>query len=144
MHSLKSQKVKALYSHQKNKAELKKLIKDKNIYLSDIDVSKMKNFKDLFKNSRHRDFGGIEKWDTSKVTTMESYFEEAEFFNHDIESWNVINVKNMKGMFYGAKNFNQPLDKWDVSKVKNFKDMFYECKNFNQNLDSWKLGLKMP
>lgn len=137
-------KSKGIILTPKNKAELKKLIKDKNIYLSDINVSKMKNFKDLFKNSRRRDFGGIEKWDTSKVTTMESYFEEAEFFNHDIESWNVINVKNMEGMFYGAKNFNQILDKWDVSKVENFKDMFYECKNFNQNLDSWKLGLKMP
>lgn len=53
---------------------------------------------------------------------MESYFEEAEFFNHDIESWNVNNVKNMEGMFYGAKNFNQLLDKWDVSKVENFEE----------------------
>ena len=66
----------------------------------------MKNFKDLFKNSRRRDFGGIEKWDTSKVTTMESYFEEAEFFNHDIESWNVNNVESIERMFYEAVSFN--------------------------------------
>lgn len=41
-------KSKGIILTPKNKAELKKLIKDKNIYLSDIDVSKMKNFKDLF------------------------------------------------------------------------------------------------
>ncbi|HFU2808292.1 TPA: BspA family leucine-rich repeat surface protein, partial [Campylobacter coli] len=91
----------------KNKAELKKLIKDKKIYLGDIDISKIKSFKDLFKNSRRRDFSGIETWDTSKVTDMQSCFEDAEHFNHNIESWNVSCVESMESMFKGAEAFNQ-------------------------------------
>ncbi|EKJ5635646.1 DUF285 domain-containing protein [Campylobacter coli] len=121
----------------KNKAELKKLIKDKKIYLGDIDISKIKSFKNLFKNSRRRDFSGIETWDTSKVTDMQSCFEEAEHFNHNIESWNVSCVESMESMFKGAEAFNQPLDKWDISNVGNFEKMFAYATNFNQNLESW-------
>ncbi|EAL3939835.1 hypothetical protein A0068_09350, partial [Campylobacter lari] len=42
----------------KNKAELVKLVKDKNIYLGDIDISNITNFKNLFKKSKRRDFSG--------------------------------------------------------------------------------------
>ncbi|PZT47988.1 hypothetical protein B6S12_06260 [Helicobacter valdiviensis] len=121
----------------KNKTELKKLIKDRNIYLGDIDVSKITNFKDLFKNSRRRDFGGIETWDVSKVTTMESCFEEAEFFNHNIEAWDVSKVKNMERMFYEAVSFNQPLNAWNIANVESFREMFAHAKSFDQNLESW-------
>lgn len=116
----------------KNRAELKKLIKDKNIYLGDIDVSKITNFKDLFKNSRRRNFGGMETWDVSKVTTMESCFEEAEFFNHNIEAWDVSKVKNMERMFYEAVGFNQPLDAWNIANVESFMEMFAHTENFDQ------------
>ncbi|HEB9350191.1 TPA: DUF285 domain-containing protein [Campylobacter coli] len=124
----------------KNKAELKKLIKDKKIYLGDIDISKIKSFKDLFKNSRRRDFSGIETWDTSKVTDMQSCFEDAEHFNHNIESWNVSCVESMESMFKGAEAFNQPLDKWDISNVGNFEKMFAYATNFNQSLDKWDIS----
>ncbi len=116
----------------KNRAKLKKLIKDKNIYLGDIDVSKITNFKDLFKNSRRRNFGGMETWDVSKVTTMESCFEEAEFFNHNIEAWDVSKVKNMERMFYEAVGFNQPLDAWNIANVESFMEMFAHAENFDQ------------
>ncbi|WP_186302414.1 BspA family leucine-rich repeat surface protein [Campylobacter coli] len=124
----------------KNKAELKKLVKDKKIYLGDIDISKVTNFKDLFKKSKRRDFSGIETWDTSKVTDMQSCFEEAEHFNHNIESWNVSKVKNMSYMFYDAEAFNQPLEKWDMSSVKDVSYMFYGASKFNQKLDKWNVS----
>lgn len=121
----------------KNKAELKKLIKDKNIYLGDIDISNITNFKDLFRKSRRRDFSGIETWDTSKVTNMDYCFDEAEHFNHNIESWDVSNVKSIQGMFQDTPKFNQPLNKWNVSKVRNFVNIFYNAQSFNQSIESW-------
>ncbi|AJC90841.1 BspA family leucine-rich repeat surface protein [Campylobacter subantarcticus] len=76
----------------KNKAELVKLVKDKNIYLGDIDISNITNFKNLFKKSKRRDFSGIEIWDVSKVTDMSSMFEGCENFNGDLSKWNISNV----------------------------------------------------
>ncbi|AJC92635.1 hypothetical protein (DUF285 repeat domain) [Campylobacter subantarcticus LMG 24377] len=121
----------------KNKAELVKLVKDKNIYLGDIDISNITNFKNLFKKSKRRDFSGIEIWDVSKVTNMDSCFEDAKYFNHNIQSWNVSKVKSMERMFDGCEIFNQPLDKWDISSVTNFKYMFSCTESFVQNLESW-------
>ena len=70
--------------HPKTKEELKELVKDESIYLGDIDTSNITDMSYLFHKSTRKDFSGIEKWDTSKVTHM---------------SW----------MFAGCKNFNQPI-----------------------------------
>ena len=112
-------------THQpQNKAELKKLVKDKKIYLGDIDVTCVKDFTNLFENSRRKDFSGIETWDVSHVTTTRRCFCGAKHFNENIESWNVSKVKNMCQMFMDAENFNQPLNKWNTSSVTNMSEMF--------------------
>lgn len=162
-------KSKGVTYQPQNKAELKKLVKDKKIYLGDIDVTCVKDFTGLFENSKRKDFSGIESWDVSHVTTMRKCFCGAVHFNENIESWNVSKVKNMSQMFmdtdafnqplnkwdtssvtnmsemfaYTAK-FNQPLDKWNVSKVNDITQMFYKAKSFNQNLDTWKLSKWKP
>ncbi|HFU2590663.1 TPA: BspA family leucine-rich repeat surface protein, partial [Campylobacter jejuni] len=71
----------------KDKAELVELVEDKKIYLGDIDISNITNFRNLFKKSKRKDFSGIETWDVSKVTNMDSCFEDAKYFNHNIQSW---------------------------------------------------------
>ena len=76
----------------KNKAKLKNLIKNKKIYLGDIDTRKITDMSKLFFKSKRKDFSGIENWDTS-------------------------NVKNMRAMFYDCSNFNQNISNWDVSNV---------------------------
>ncbi|HEF3493069.1 TPA: BspA family leucine-rich repeat surface protein, partial [Campylobacter coli] len=124
----------------KDKDELVELVEDKNIYLGDIDISNITNFKNLFKKSKRKDFGGIETWDVSKVTNMDSCFENARYFNHNIQSWNVSKVKSMESMFYGCKNFNQPLDKWNVSNVTDMGAMFKGFENFNGDLSKWDVS----
>ncbi|WP_295162846.1 BspA family leucine-rich repeat surface protein, partial [uncultured Brachyspira sp.] len=120
----------------KDKEELIKLIKDK-IKFNKIDTSLITDMSGLFENSRLRKFDGIETWDTSNVVNMESMFEYAVYFNHNINNWNVSNVKNMKKMFLGAESFNQPLNNWNVSNVENMRNMFYVAKSFNQPLNNW-------
>ncbi|MBZ7964342.1 BspA family leucine-rich repeat surface protein [Campylobacter sp. 2457A] len=77
----------------KSKPELKKLIKDINVYLGDLDTSKIKSFKDLFRGNKRKDFSGIETWDVSKVTDMENMFEGCERLKKDLKLWNLITFK---------------------------------------------------
>ncbi|WP_300705264.1 BspA family leucine-rich repeat surface protein, partial [uncultured Brachyspira sp.] len=124
----------------KTKKELQKLVRDENINLGSIDTSLITDMSFLFKDSKRKDFSGIETWDTSNVVNMERIFYDALFFNHNINNWNVSKVENMRSMFREAESFNQPLDSWDVSNVKDMGFMFYEAKSFNQPLNKWNVS----
>lgn len=104
--------------HPQSLEELKKLVNDPLVKLSQIDVSHVDSFENLFKNSKRTDFSGIEKWDTSHVKNMKKMFYNCKNFNSDISKWNVSNVTSMSMMFSGAKNFNQDLSSWDMSGMK--------------------------
>lgn len=121
----------------KTKLRLKELVEDSSVYLGDIDTSSITDMSKLFDESKRTDFSGIEKWDTSKVTNMESMFASS-VFNHNINDWNVSSVENMSNMFLYSL-FNQPLDKWNVSKVKDMASMFNSSK-FNQNINDWNVS----
>ena len=51
-------------------------------------------------------------------------FHYAESFNQPLNKWNVSKVTSMNAMFYRAPSFNQPLNNWDVSKVTKVDWMF--------------------
>lgn len=170
----------------KDKDELLKLVKNENIKLDEIDTSKITDMSYLFcealedsgyahippqtpeecqSSAVRKDFGGIEKWDTSNVENMEGMFwgnerfnepieewdvsnvktmrrmfQEATLFNQSINKWNTKNVKTTQWMFRYATSFNQPLNKWDVSKVENMQGMFRYATSFNQPLNSWNVS----
>ena len=48
---------------------------------------------------------------------MADMFRGAESFNQALNKWNVSKVITMNSMFRGASSFNQPLNNWNVSKV---------------------------
>ena len=121
----------------KTRSELRELVDDESVNLGDIDTSAITDMSYLFNGSDRKDFSGIEKWDTSKVKTMESMF-QGSHFNHNINDWDVSNVENMESMFDDTP-FNQPLDKWNVSKVTNMGCMFEESP-FNQPLNDWNVS----
>ena len=126
--------------HPKSNQELKDLVAHESVKLSEIDISEVSDFSYLFEYSNRKDFSGIEDWDVSHVTTMNSMFSYAQNFNADISNWDVSSVTDMSYMFAGAKSFNQPLENWDVSSVTNMSNMFYVATNFNQPLENWDVS----
>merc|ERR1711865_853131 len=83
-------------------------------------------------------------WDIAGVTTLESMFTFAYYFNRSLPSWNTKNVKDLKYTFKGATNFNRDLDGWDVSKVTTMQGAFsYDgvyTPKFNSSLSSWDVS----
>ena len=145
-----------------NNEQLRKLVYDENVKLSDIDTSEITDMKGLFAYIEHddaknfwegvvdwakdnnvkldfkrEDFSGIGSWDTSKVTTFERMFYMADNFNEDISKWDTSKAISFKEMFYETSNFNQPLNSWNTSKVTDMSGMFWGATNFNQPLDKW-------
>ena len=124
----------------------KRLAKDKNADLNDIDVSKITDMgiannkeKGLFEELDPHDID-ISAWDVSNVTNMSYMFYECINFNSDLSDWDVSNVTDMRFMFLNCKNFNSNLSKWNVGKVIYMNDMFGDCKEFNSDLNKWNIS----
>lgn len=123
----------------KTRRELSKLVDDESVNLGDIDTSAIDDMSELFQYSKRKDFSGIEKWNTSNVTSMRDMFNCTEHFNHNINDWDVSNVADMSFIF-AETPFNQPLDKWDVSKVEGMSCMFMYAEKFNQDISMWNVS----
>ena len=105
--------------------------------LNFIDVSKVKDMKRLFNESRAKFNGDISKWDVSHVTNMSEMFAGSEF-NGDISKWNVSNVIDMSYMFCHSC-FNGDVSNWNVSNVIDMGYMFSRSR-FNGDLNNWKIN----
>ncbi|MCK5807367.1 DUF285 domain-containing protein [bacterium] len=103
------------------------------------DLSRTKSAKKMFEGcSLLADIPGVNKWDMSKIETMEAMFSSAVVFNQDISMWDVSQVTTMERMFSLALQFNQDISPWDVSHVTTMKAMFEHAELFNQDISSWK------
>lgn len=147
-----------------NNEQLRKLVYDKNVKLSEIDTSEIMDMSylfafvaedeeddELFWKAIHfiaelyfkrEDFSGIAGWDTSKATTFECMFFRADNFNEDISKWDTSSATNMVGMFAGAESFNQNLSAWGdkLGKVQNMKKMFQSTALNIDFISSWKIS----
>ena len=122
--------------HPTTKAELKELVNNNKIKLSQIDVSNMTDFEEVFRDCKRTDFSGIENWNVSNVTNFRNCFRDCKGFNADISGWNTSNAKTMSCMFAGCENFDCDISKWDVSKIQGrykasyIGNMFKGCEKF--------------
>jgi len=75
--------------------------------LSNWDVSKVTNMRDMFKQDMYeatrvmRFNGDLSKWDVSRVTDMTEMFAHSTSFNGDLSKWNVSHNTLTIGMFHG-------------------------------------------
>jgi len=84
----------------------------------------------------------ISRWNTSRVTNMNSMFYGCTEFNSDLSHFDVSNVTDMTYMFCGCKSFNQDISMWNVQNVTHTIGMFEGCEWFEQNLNDWGLKFK--
>ena len=124
--------------------------------IEDWDVSKVTDMSELFCASgcvTNNDLGAasfdadLGKWDTGRVTTMESMFQGAAAFDANIGGWNTAKVTTMNAMFQDASAFNLGQTStpdsvaepwfWDISSVNSMSHMFAGASAFNQDLSEW-------
>ncbi|WP_096021116.1 BspA family leucine-rich repeat surface protein [Campylobacter lanienae] len=89
--------------YPKTRDELESLVRVESLNLGDIDTSAITDMSWLFCRSGRKDFSGIESWDVSNVTNMNSMFNGCKNFNQPLNNWNVSSVTDMRGMFYGCE-----------------------------------------
>jgi surface protein len=106
--------------------------------INDWDVSQVTSMSLLFRNSPFND--RIDRWDVGNVRAMDFMFFGAASFNQPLDTWDVRQVTNMYSMFCGASSFNQPLARWEVGSVSNMRRMFSRAVSFNQPLAMWDIS----
>jgi len=84
-----------------------------------------------------RVYGPIEKWDTRRVTAMDSLFLGSQNFGEDISKWDVSNVRSMQWLFYNSANFTADISRWDVSQVTDMTMAFAYTTNFKSDVSMW-------
>lgn len=114
--------------HPQNRDELVQLLRDENIKLDSIDTSKITDMSFLFANmfdywcdefaphmqtckntaGKRKDFSGIEAWDVSNATDMDSMFYHAKSFKQNLDSWKVNKNANINYMFYNSSLESNP------------------------------------
>ena len=113
-------------------------------HISTWDISELKTLNGVFSNVKITDanvhlLDGIQHWDTSNVTKMDSTFRWVEASSIPyISNWNTSRVKNMDFTFQ-CSNMNQPLN-WDTRNVTSMKGTFSGCSKFNQSLEHWNVN----
>ena len=99
-------------------------------------TTRVTNMNSLFENNAafNSDIG---HWDVSNVTTMAKMFYNATAFDQDIGIWNVSTVTDMTSLFHGADSFNQNINTWNTSSVTSMTLLFGGADFFNQPLNNW-------
>merc|ERR1719491_1808936 len=107
--------------------------------IEDWDVSLITSMIQTFKDST--DFNeNLSAWDVSSVTAMDYMFKNANSFNGDISGWDISSVTSMGVMFYKANSFNGDISGWDVSSVTSMQNMFMKANSFNGDISGWDVS----
>lgn len=123
--------------HPSTPEELRELVRNLDVDLRTIDISKVSDLSRLFVTDYDEttscfvaadryDFTGVATWDVSHVTNMEAMFAGCRYFDEDLRNWDVRQVTNMRSMFEGCTFLDQPFA-WNTESLVDASRMFKDC-----------------
>jgi hypothetical protein len=101
--------------------------------VKDWDFSSIASTARMFANTRFAN-PNVHSFNVHKVTSMQSMFENNEYFlglgaSSNVENWNVASVQDMSFMFKNTVLAQPNIFKWNVAKVLTFEGMFEGAQN---------------
>ena len=84
----------------------------------------------------------ISGWNTSKVQSMDSMFDDQTSFNQPIGAWNTSSLTNINNMLNNADAFDQDLSNWTVTGISNAVNFMNTANglstiNYDSTLSGW-------
>jgi surface protein len=76
-------------------------------------------------------------WDTRKLTSLRTAFENQGPFEISAWLWDTSNVEDMTGAFHNFKGALHGIETWDVRRVESMTRAFAQCKEFNKDIGGW-------
>ena len=84
---------------------------------------------------------GLDKWNTSSVTTLFNTFRNAGEMNSDLSKWSVAKVTSLLHTFRAASKFvGTGLGSWDTSSVTTLHYTFNGAGEMNSDLSKWSVA----
>ena len=114
--------------------------------LCKLNIEKVTNISNLFKNCKIRNIPDLSKWNTSNIINMSGLFRGCSllFSLPDISKWNTSKVIDMSYVFMGCSSLKQlpEISKWDTSNVKHMNYMFGGCSQLEKlpDISKWNVG----
>lgn len=108
-----------------------RLKKSSDLDLSDINVSKITAFDDLFFNCGATTIN-VSGWNISNAYDLGEMFANCKFLQEIIglETWDMSNVKDITGMFYCSNELQKiNISTWNTEKCKDMSYLFTNCSN---------------
>ena len=113
------------------------------IELEYLDISKITNMSNMFKNCTNLVKVNTDGWDVKNATNMSNMFNNCtNLIDLDTSEWNVGKVTNMSSMFNGCSSLiDLSISSWNVGNVTNMSSMFNGCSSLIElSISSWNVG----
>ena len=111
-----------------------------SLNLNKFDSSKVTTMEAMFQHCENLTWIEISNWDTSNVTDMSRMFYYCHnLANLDVSKWNTSNVTDMTATFQGCRNLTElDVSKWDTSSVTSMQQMFSTCDSLTElDVSKW-------
>ena len=107
--------------------------------LSDLKTPAVTSMDAMFEGCTSLTSLDLSGWDTSKVTSMCSMFDNCPFSSLDLSGWDISKVRDMRWMFAGCTSLaSLDLSGWNTSQVVEMYRMFSSCTSLaSLDLSGW-------